>query len=300
MATLTNQQAAGGTAVVDRRGPAPPQAEPAMVRGIDRPSRLKVRTLVNLRWLIIAGEVVILAFVGLIMGYSAPYELCFALIGLSAWLNLLIGVASPGQRIAGDWEAAGQLGLDIAQITGLVYLTGGAGNPFMLILIAPVTVAAATLPQRPVLAVGGLAIAASLGLAFFGWPNGSGGLAPLPYRLGAAAANLAGIVLIAGYVRQAAEESARMALALAVTQAVLAREQRQGAGILHLQDVVGTDRGGCDVSEQSTARRGCRRTLAAGSHRGHRTLRGLRPPMNGRHNVAVSRLGSPSGKSTDG
>ncbi|MFC3080353.1 ActS/PrrB/RegB family redox-sensitive histidine kinase [Phenylobacterium terrae] len=229
MASLTNQQPAGGTAVVDRRGPASLQAEPALGRGMDRPSRLKVRTLVNLRWLIIAGEVVILAFVGLIMGFSAPYELCFALIGLSAWLNLLVGVASPGQRTAGDWEAAGQLGLDIAQITGLVYLTGGAGNPFMLILIAPVTVAAATLPRRPVLAVGGLAVAASLALAFFTWPGGANGLAPLPYRLGAAAANLAGIVLIAGYVRQAAEESARMALALDVTQAVLAREQRLSA-----------------------------------------------------------------------
>lgn len=228
MATLTNQQGAGGTAAVDRRGPSALQADPALGRRVDRPSRLKIRTLVNLRWLIIAGEVVILAFVGLLMGFSAPYELCFALIGLSGWLNLLIGVASPGQRVAGDWEAAGQLALDIAQITGLVYLTGGAGNPFMLILIAPVTVAAATLPLRPVLAVGGLAIAASLALALFAWP-GADGLAPLPYRLGAAAANLAGIVLIAGYVRQAAEESARMALALDVTEAVLAREKQLSA-----------------------------------------------------------------------
>ncbi|HEX2559356.1 ActS/PrrB/RegB family redox-sensitive histidine kinase [Phenylobacterium sp.] len=229
MATLTNHEAAGGTAVVDRRAPASLQAEPVLGGGGARPGRLKVRTLVNLRWLIIAGEVVILAFVGLIMGFSAPYELCFGLICLSAWLNLLISIASPGQRTAGDWEAAGQLGLDIAQITGLVYLTGGAGNPFMLILIAPVTVAAATLPRRQLLTVGGLAIAASLGLAFFAWPNGASELAPLPYRLGAAAANLAGIVLIAGYVRQAAEESARMALALDVTQAVLAREQRLSA-----------------------------------------------------------------------
>ena len=111
MATLTNQQTAGATAVVDRRGPASLQAEPALGRSVDRPSRLKVRTLVSLRWLILIGEVVILAFVGLIMGFSAPYELCFGLVLLSAWLNLLVGVASPGQRIAGDWEAAGHLAL---------------------------------------------------------------------------------------------------------------------------------------------------------------------------------------------
>ena len=40
---------------------------------------------------------------------------------------------------------------------------------------------------------------------------------------------MAGIIVIAGSVRQAAEESNRMALALDVTQTVLAREQRLSA-----------------------------------------------------------------------
>jgi two-component system sensor histidine kinase RegB len=52
---------------------------------------------------------------------------------------------------------------------------------------------------------------------------------PLSLKIGAALANIAGIALTAGYVRQAAVESARMALALDVTQAVLAREQRLSA-----------------------------------------------------------------------
>ncbi|HEV7383732.1 MAG TPA: ActS/PrrB/RegB family redox-sensitive histidine kinase, partial [Phenylobacterium sp.] len=52
---------------------------------------------------------------------------------------------------------------------------------------------------------------------------------PFSFRIGAAIANIAGIALTAGYVRQAAVESARMALALDVTQAVLAREQRLSA-----------------------------------------------------------------------
>jgi len=52
---------------------------------------------------------------------------------------------------------------------------------------------------------------------------------PLSYKLGSAVANIAGIALTAGYVRQAAVESARMALALDVTEAVLAREQRLSA-----------------------------------------------------------------------
>jgi two-component system sensor histidine kinase RegB len=190
-----------------------------------RRSHLRVRTLVSLRWLVIAGEVLLLLVVGLGLGFPAPYPLCFAVIGAAAWLNLITGV-SPGQRVFGDWEAAGQLALDIVQIAALVFLTGGTANPFVLLLIAPVTLAAATLPARPVLALGALAAAATVLLAFFSMPLPGGGDA---HRAGAAIAVIVGIALIAGYVRQAAEEAARMALALDVTQAVLAREQRLSA-----------------------------------------------------------------------
>jgi two-component system sensor histidine kinase RegB len=198
-----------------------------------RRSQLRVRTLVNLRWLVIAGEVLLLLVVGLGFDYQAPYPLCFAVIGAGAWINLLTGVASPGQRVFGDLEATGQLALDLLQIAALIYLTGGTANPFVLLLIAPVTLAAATLPAQPVAALGALAAVLSVLLAFFALPlpeaPDGGILVSESHRIGAAIANIAGIALIAGYVRQAAEESARMALALDMTQAVLAREQRLSA-----------------------------------------------------------------------
>jgi two-component system sensor histidine kinase RegB len=49
------------------------------------------------------------------------------------------------------------------------------------------------------------------------------------YRIMSGVANVAGIALIAGFVRQSVVEAARMALALDVTQAVLSREQRLSA-----------------------------------------------------------------------
>ena len=78
--------------------------------------RLRMRTLVTLRWMIIGGELLIFALVGLVLGFDAPYTLCFTVIGASAWVNLLTGVASPGQRLIGGWEAVSQLGFDIGQI----------------------------------------------------------------------------------------------------------------------------------------------------------------------------------------
>jgi two-component system sensor histidine kinase RegB len=216
---------------LDRPAAGPAQDELAKV-GVQR-ARLRARTLITLRWFVIAGELGALTVVSLVLGYHAPLALCLSVIGAAAWINLLTAIAAPTQRQCGETEATLQLGFDILQIAALVFLTGGAANPFTLMLIAPVTLAAATLPLRPVLILGGLAVAASVTLVFLAMPLPSATgeiVAPtLGYRGAAAAANVAGIALIAGYVRQATEESARMALALDVTQAVLAREQRLSA-----------------------------------------------------------------------
>lgn len=215
----------------------PDRAQPAAAQGVwdaaeVRRSHLRVRILVTLRWLLIAAEALLLAVMGFGLGYEAPYALCAAVVGAGAWVNLLTGVASPLQRVLGDREATLQLALDILQITALVFLIGGTANPFVALLIVPVALAAATLPPKPVLVLGILAGLASFGLAAFSLPFLEGGPFPqlaLEHRLLAAAANAVAIALIAGYVRQSAEEAARMALALDVTQAVLAREQQLSA-----------------------------------------------------------------------
>ena len=156
---MQGSQVGGGDLSKDEIGTGEDWSEGAVHRG-----RLRVRTLVTLRWMVVAGEVLLLLAV-MLMGFSAPYPLCFAVVGASAWVNLLTGVASPGQRVFGDREAAAQLSIDILQISALVFLTGGTSNPFVLMLIAPVTLAAATLPLRPVLILGVIAALLSAVLA---------------------------------------------------------------------------------------------------------------------------------------
>ena len=191
-----------------------------------------MRTLVGLRWLMIGGETALLAFVGLVLGFPAPYLACFLVIAAAVWINVLTRIAAPAQRELGDLEATAHLVLEIVQITVLLYLTGGAANPFILLLIAPVTLAAATLPGRYVIGLGAIAAAAALALVMWSMPlPGDADMVAMhkSYRIAAALAVVAGMTLIAGYVRLAAAEAARMALALDVTQAVLAREQRLSA-----------------------------------------------------------------------
>jgi two-component system sensor histidine kinase RegB len=176
---------------------------------------------------------VALAVVAQALRFPAPYGACAVVVGIGAWLNLLLTLNPISRRTARDWEAAAQLAFDVIQLAALLYLTGGVANPFALLLIAPVTLAGASLPVRYAAGLAGLAILAAIGLAIAAlplpWAPGQTFELPLVYRMGLAVALIAGIAFSAGYAHQAASEAARMELALNVTETVLAREQRLSA-----------------------------------------------------------------------
>lgn len=201
--------------------------------GGPRRGRLRVRTLVNLRWIAIAGQTLTVLFVGWVLKLPTPFALCLTLIVLAAWVNLLVSLTSTGQRIAEDWEATAQIAFDIIQLGAMLYLTGGVVNPFSILVIAPVVLAAATLPLRNTLILGAIAIGVTIVLGIHSMPLPSPSTEPfeppLLNRVGAVIARVLGIVFTGAYAWQAAAEAARMELALDTTNAVLAREQRLSA-----------------------------------------------------------------------
>jgi len=201
--------------------------------GVPRRGRLRVRTLTNLRWVAIAGQTITVVVVAYGLKLPTPVAACFALIALSAWLNVLVSLATSGQRLATDNEAAGHIGFDILQLSALLYLTGGIVNPFSLLLIGPATLAAATLPLRQTVLLALMAIAACVFLAVTAQPlpspNAEPFDPPLLNRVGAVMARVLGIAFTAAYAWYAAQEAARMELALDTAHTVLAREQRLSA-----------------------------------------------------------------------
>ncbi|MBS0411031.1 MAG: ActS/PrrB/RegB family redox-sensitive histidine kinase [Proteobacteria bacterium] len=195
--------------------------------------RLRTRTLITLRWLAIAGQTVAVLATAFILRYPIALGECLSLIALSAWFNLAMALSPIGRRTAQPWEAAGQLAFDVVQLGGLLFFTGGVVNPFSLLLIAPVTLGAATLPARQAVGVGGLALLITLGVGVWAlpmpWAPGESLELPAIYRVACGLAIMAGICFTGGYAFQAANEAARMELALNVTETVLAREQRLSA-----------------------------------------------------------------------
>jgi len=193
--------------------------------------------------MMIFGEVLLLAGLALGLNHQAPFGGCALVILAVAFVNITTARIWPRNKILNDEEAVAQLSFDVVQISCLMALIGGSGNPFVIGLAAPVTLAAASLPLRPLVIVTSLAALCVILLAFLALPypgvpldlfdlhgESSGNpMLTLEYRLTASAAIVAGITLVAGIVRQSVVEAARMALALDVTRSVLAREQKLSA-----------------------------------------------------------------------
>ncbi|WP_119421147.1 ActS/PrrB/RegB family redox-sensitive histidine kinase [Desertibaculum subflavum] len=197
-----------------------------------RPPGARLHTLIVLRWLAIIGQTLAILFVHFGLDFRLPLGLCLATVGVLVAVNLVSFTLFPTSHRLTDRGAAAFLALDIVQLAVLLYLTGGLGNPFSLLMLVPVTISATILSLASTVVLGALAVLATLLLAEFHLPLpwGEGGLAlPGLYLAGVAAALLLGLGFISVYTWRVAAEARRMSDALASTQIALAREQRLSA-----------------------------------------------------------------------
>ncbi len=194
---------------------------------------LRLRTLILLRWVSLGGQLAGLTYVAAVLGVRPAIQGAFGVVALAAAINFALSVIWPQARPAGRRESLLQLGFDIFQLAFVLGLTGGLENPFVIVLLAPVAVAAATLPSRSAALTAALALLAAAVIATWWqplpWRDETVLILPALYRAWVLAAVAAGIVFTGLYAWQAQAEAQRMELALAATQAVLAREQRLSA-----------------------------------------------------------------------
>jgi two-component system, sensor histidine kinase RegB len=194
-----------------------------------RSRRLRVDTLVKLRWLALLGQVAALVVTYFVFRFSLPLGPCLLVIAASAWLN--IGLRLRFGRIdrLEDAPAAAMLAYDILQLTALLYLTGGIENPFSMLFLAPIMISAVSLSGRITLVLTLLMIGAVSALTFrhypLPWFPGKQLQLPLIYDAGIWVAIVLGAAFIAVYASRVAIEARKLADALAATELVIAREQ---------------------------------------------------------------------------
>lgn len=133
--------------------------------------------LVRLRWGSVAGQAVIILVASRLVRLPLPLGTLLGLTGLMAASNAMLhGWLRTGGGVSRTSVGA-ILAFDIAQLTGLLYASGGASNPFSVFYLVQITAAAATLGSRWTWFLAALGVSAYAGLFSLPLPDaGDGGI----------------------------------------------------------------------------------------------------------------------------
>ncbi|MFN4192161.1 MAG: sensor histidine kinase RegB [Tabrizicola sp.] len=191
---------------------------------------VRLRTLILLRWMAIAGQIAAILVASRVYGLDLPLAPCVLAVGASVLANLALVMLFPENRRLSEAEAFLTLLFDLGQLGILIFLTGGLTNPFAILVLAPVTISASVLRLRSTVALGALAILIVTAALFWHLPlrfaDGSALVIPPLFVFGFWLSIVTGILFLGLYSRRVATEMRSMSEALLATQMALSREQK--------------------------------------------------------------------------
>jgi two-component system sensor histidine kinase RegB len=201
-----------------------------MLRDTKRNNWVRLRTLVILRWFAIAGQMGAILVAYLHFDIRFDIGLAVMTVGASVVGNLIFTVVYPGNKRLAEHEAMLMIVFDILQLGLLLYITGGLTNPFALLLLAPVSIAASVLRLASMSLLAALSILVISFLSRFNLPlvlsTGEALVLPDIFVFGFWLALVIGVVFLAAYARRVTNEMHLMNEALLATQLALSREQK--------------------------------------------------------------------------
>lgn len=201
-----------------------------LLYGQTRSNWIRLRTMILLRWVAIAGQLVALIVAQRTYGLQLETGLCYMTVGISVIGNLIAMFVFPENKRLTETENFLMILFDLLQLAFLLFLTGGLHNPFAILLLAPVTISASAMSLRSTLIIGGSAIILVTLLAEFHLPlrTKEGFILSIPdvFVFGNWAAIVIATIFMAVYTRRVSSEINSMSDALAATQMALSREQK--------------------------------------------------------------------------
>lgn len=129
--------------------------------------RQLVSTLAWLRLCAIGGQTLTVGFVSIILDLAIPTVFLFFGIAVLAAFNVIAFWRLRQSARIVAWEPVAHIAVDTLVLGYLIYLTGGASNPFISLLVMPITLAATALPLRSVSIVAILSVSTYLLLMRF-------------------------------------------------------------------------------------------------------------------------------------
>lgn len=130
--------------LADAGRPGAPPAAP----GPNPRKTVPLRWLAGWRWAAALGQLVTVAVVHFAFGVGLPLWRVLGLVAVTAGTNALLASALARGAAPPRWLAGATLSLDTVVLTGLLGATGGPSNPFSILYLVHITLAAVVLGAR--------------------------------------------------------------------------------------------------------------------------------------------------------
>ena len=203
----------------------------------DTQGRVRLHTVSLIRWVAVIGQLFTILFVHFSLGIVLPLSALLPAVALSAAVNLLLSLGLKATTRLPERSAAALFALDVLQLAYLLALTGGVQNPFAVLLLVPLALAAVTLDVRSTVGVTLLTLVCVAALAMYAGPLPwrAGGLTlPALYRVGGWAALSLAIMLIAVFAWSVAEEARHIGFAHAYLEHHSSRLNRVDRAVMSI------------------------------------------------------------------
>ncbi|WP_101757769.1 ATP-binding protein [Oceanicoccus sp. KOV_DT_Chl] len=133
-------------------------------------SAANLRRLAIIRLILILGLLTAIGYIYLSLKADIIHPVYLTILAILSLLNILTFWRLQKPWPVTDLEYCAQILCDIAGITALLYVSGGATNPFVSYYLVPLSISAAVLPWRYTWAISGLSLAAYTALLFYYQP----------------------------------------------------------------------------------------------------------------------------------
>ncbi|AYD03163.1 two-component system, sensor histidine kinase [Neorhizobium sp. NCHU2750] len=194
--------------------------------------RIRLQTLIRLRWLAVAGQTLTVLIIWMLLDFSIPIVQAAILIGALAVANLILSSWFPATHRLGPKSALALLCFDLLQMGALLFITGGLSNPFAPLICVPVIIAFASQPLHHSLILLIFALLCTTALTFSPYPvpwyEGEHLIIQPIMQLGVWFAIASMMVFAAFYAYRVSHEASLLADALVATEMILEREKHLG------------------------------------------------------------------------
>ena len=195
-----------------------------------RSNRVRLQTLTTLRWIAIVGQITSIFVAWWLFDIKVNVGGFAVVIGSSILVNAVSTFVYPTSTRLTEKQTALLFLFDITQLSSLLFLSGGMNNPFAMLMLAPVSVAALALRPAFATTLGAIAILQVSFIANFNFSlvTNDGAILTLPdvSLFGVWIAVVIGVIFVGVFSWRISSEIESVSEALLATQMALSREQK--------------------------------------------------------------------------